>query len=54
MAQRGSVRGLLEELKRIEAQDPKLGPWVEHLRALVRGFHMKDAQEFLQGSSVES
>ena len=48
MAQRGSVRGLLEELKRLEAEDPQLGPWVGQLRALVRGFQLKDAQTFLQ------
>jgi signal transduction histidine kinase/CheY-like chemotaxis protein len=48
LAQKGSVRGLLQEIQRLEAQDARLRPWVGHLRALVRGFQLKDAQEFLR------
>ncbi|UQA57974.1 protein kinase domain-containing protein [Polyangium aurulentum] len=50
MAHRGSVRGLMQEMARIEAQDGRLGPWIAQLRALVRGFQLKAAQEFLQSS----
>jgi CheY-like chemotaxis protein len=49
MAQKGSVRGLLQEMQRIEERDGRLGPWVGQLRALVRSFQMKAAQEFLRG-----
>jgi hypothetical protein len=49
MAQKGSVRGLLQELQRLEEQDARLGPWIAQLRALVRGFQLKAAQAFLQG-----
>ena len=49
MAQKGSVRGLLQEIQRIEERDGRLGPWVGQLRALVRGFQLKAAQEFLRG-----
>ena len=48
MVQKGSVRGLLQEMQRIEERDGRLGPWVGQLRALVRGFKMKAAQEFLR------
>jgi CheY-like chemotaxis protein/anti-sigma regulatory factor (Ser/Thr protein kinase) len=49
MAQKGSVRGLLKEMLRLEEQDRQLAPWLGQLRALVRGFQLKAAQEFLQG-----
>jgi signal transduction histidine kinase/CheY-like chemotaxis protein len=48
MAQKGSVRGLHQEMQRLEGVDGRLGPWLAHLRALVRGFQLKAAQEFLQ------
>jgi signal transduction histidine kinase/DNA-binding NarL/FixJ family response regulator len=48
MAQKGSVRGLLQEMQRIEERDARLGPWVGQLRALVQGFQLKAAQEFLR------
>ena len=50
MAQKGSVRGLLQEMQRLEAQDARLRPWIGQLLPLVRGFQLKDAQEFLEGS----
>jgi hypothetical protein len=50
MAQKGSVRGLLHEMQRLEEGDKRLRPWLEQLRALVRGFQLKAAQEFLEGS----
>jgi len=48
LAQKGSVRGLLQEIMNLEARDRRFGPWVTHLRTLVRGFQLKAAQEFLQ------
>lgn len=47
-AQKGRVRGLLEHMQRLEDQDSRLGPWLGQLRALVRSFQMKAAQEFLR------
>jgi CheY-like chemotaxis protein len=50
MAQRGSVRGLLQEMQRLEERDEALKPWVGQLRALVRKFQLKAAQELLEES----
>jgi predicted ATPase/signal transduction histidine kinase/ActR/RegA family two-component response regulator len=50
MAQKGSVRGLLQELQRLEEGDEALKPWVGQLRALVRKFQLKAAQELLAES----
>jgi predicted ATPase/signal transduction histidine kinase/CheY-like chemotaxis protein len=48
MARVGRVRAMLDELQRLEEQRPVTGPWLGQLRALVRGFQMKAAQEFLR------
>jgi hypothetical protein len=37
-------------MQRLEEGDKRLRPWLEQLRALVRGFQLKAAQEFLEGS----
>ena len=50
MAQNGSVRGLLQEMQRLEERDEALKPWVGKLRALVRKFQLKAAQEMLEAS----
>jgi hypothetical protein len=40
----------LQELQRLEERDEALKPWFGELRALVRKFQLKAAQELLEGS----
>lgn len=49
MSEMGQVKGLLQEMQRLAERDGQLGPWIGQLRALVRGFQLKAAQELLRG-----
>jgi PAS domain S-box-containing protein len=48
LVDRGRVRELLANLERIEAEDPQLEPWIRQVRALVRGFELRELSELLQ------
>jgi hypothetical protein len=45
----GRVRNVVAEAVRMEETDPRLGPWLEQLRALVRTYQMRKLQEFVDG-----
>ncbi|WP_437298915.1 protein kinase domain-containing protein [Sorangium sp. So ce426] len=45
----GRVRNVVTEAVRMEETDPRLGPWLEQLRALVRTYQMRKLQEFVDG-----
>jgi signal transduction histidine kinase/CheY-like chemotaxis protein len=45
----GRVRKVVAEAARLEENDPRLGPWLEQLRGLVRTYQMRKLQEFVDG-----
>ncbi|MDI1430131.1 AAA family ATPase [Polyangium sorediatum] len=45
----GRVRNVVAEAARMEQDDPRLGPWLEQLRGLVRTYQMRKLQEFVDG-----
>ncbi|MGK3986006.1 hypothetical protein WME99_23355 [Sorangium sp. So ce136] len=45
----GRVRNVVAEAVRMEETDPRLGPWIEQLRGLVRTYQLRKLQEFVDG-----
>ncbi|WP_437287277.1 AAA family ATPase [Sorangium sp. So ce406] len=52
LADKGLVRKVLEEAERIRQLDPRLGPWVDELVALARGYQTRKLREFVRPSLV--
>ena len=48
----GRVRNVVAEAARMEQGDPRLGPWLEQLRGLVRTYQMRRLQEFVEGRAA--
>lgn len=48
LADRGRIRNVLDELQRLEQQDPTLGPWIEHARDLAQRFLIDRLRELLR------
>ncbi|MGK3994350.1 AAA family ATPase [Sorangium sp. So ce1024] len=49
LSSRGRILDLVEEAKRLQAQDERLRPWLERLSALARGFQFKAIRAMLAG-----
>jgi predicted ATPase/signal transduction histidine kinase/FixJ family two-component response regulator len=48
----GRIRNVLAEAERMQQNEPRLGPWIEQLRALARAYQMQKLQEFLDGQAA--
>ncbi|MGB3265346.1 MAG: PAS domain S-box protein [Microcoleus sp.] len=48
LAAMGDIEALLEEIAKLEHSDPTLGPFVDHLRQLTKGFQLKQIRGFLK------
>ncbi|WP_434044092.1 MULTISPECIES: AAA family ATPase [Sorangium] len=48
LADRGLIRKVLEEAERIRQLDPRLGPWVDQLVTLARGYQTRKLREFVR------
>jgi hypothetical protein len=48
LADRGHVSGVLRELGRLEQADPRLGAWIEQVRAVARSFQVKRLRALLR------
>ncbi|MEG4419102.1 PAS domain S-box protein [Microcoleus sp. LAD1_D5] len=48
LAAMGDIEAILEETAKLEASDPKLVPFVHHLRQLAKGFQLKQIRDFLK------
>ncbi len=44
----GDIEAILEETAKLENSDPKLVPFVHHLRQLTKGFQLKQIRDFLK------
>ena len=44
----GDIEAILEEIAKLENSDPKLVPFVHHLRQLAKGFQLKQIRDFLK------
>ena len=44
----GDIEAILEEIAQLENSDPKLVPFVQHLRQLAKGFQLKQIRDFLK------
>jgi len=44
----GDIEAILEEITKLENSDPKLVPFVHHLRQLAKGFQLKQIRDFLK------
>jgi len=47
LAQRGRIRQVLEELERLEQQEPALIPWLRRVRQLAKGYQVSALREHL-------
>lgn len=54
LASGGRIRMILAEAERMEQNDPQLGPWIEQLMILARGYEMRKLRDFLQASIVQA
>ena len=45
---RGDLKGITERLTQLEASNPQFAPFTTHLRQLVKGFKVKQIQEFIK------
>ncbi|MBD1909367.1 MULTISPECIES: ATP-binding protein [unclassified Leptolyngbya] len=45
---RGDLKGITERLNQLELSSPQLTPFTHHLRQLVKGFKIKQIQEFIK------
>ncbi|MGK3998797.1 AAA family ATPase [Sorangium sp. So ce1024] len=48
LADKGLLRKVLEEAERIRQLDPRLGPWIDQLVALARGYQTRKLREFVR------
>jgi PAS domain S-box-containing protein len=48
LASMGDIEAILEEIAKLEYSDPKLVPFVEHLRQLAKRFQLKQIRDFLK------
>jgi PAS domain S-box-containing protein len=44
----GDIEAILEEIAKLEHSDPKLVPFVHHVRQLAKGFQLKQIRDFLK------
>ncbi|WP_437670161.1 AAA family ATPase [Sorangium sp. So ce131] len=51
LADKGLVHKVLEEAERIRQLDPRLGPWLDQLAALARGYQTRKLREFVRSAS---
>lgn len=45
---RGDLRGITRQLAHLESSNPQLAPFINHLQQLVKGFKVKQIQEFIK------
>jgi PAS domain S-box-containing protein len=48
LAAMGDIEAILEEIAKLEHSDPKLVPFVHHVRQLAKGFQLKQIRDFLK------
>ena len=48
LAAMGDIEAILEETAKLENSDPKLVPFVHHVRQLAKGFQLKQIRDFLK------
>ncbi|WP_437779108.1 AAA family ATPase [Sorangium sp. So ce1097] len=48
LADKGLLRKVLEEAERLRQLDPRLGPWIDQLVALARGYQTRKLREFVR------
>jgi len=48
----GRIRNVLVEAERMGKAEPRLGPWLDQLRALARNYQMRKLQDFLEGAAA--